>query len=60
MEPIILYFIKSGALIVLFLTAYYFFLRKETFFKSNRWFLLFGLVISVLLPVVTFKNTVWV
>ena len=60
MEPIILYFIKSGALIVLFLTAYYFFLRKETFFKSNRWFLLFGLVISVLLPVVTFKKTVWV
>ncbi|RZK10696.1 MAG: peptidase M56 [Flavobacterium sp.] len=53
MEPIILYFIKSGA-------AYYFFLRKETFFKSNRWFLLFGLVISVLLPVVTFKKTVWV
>ncbi|MFY0481388.1 M56 family metallopeptidase [Flavobacterium sp. PLA-1-15] len=60
MEPIILYFIKSGALIVLFLSAYYFFLRKETFFKSNRWFLLFGLVISVLLPVVTFKKTVWV
>ncbi|MDR6969423.1 hypothetical protein J2X31_003454 [Flavobacterium arsenatis] len=60
MEPILLYFIKSGALIVLFLSAYYFFLRKETFFKSNRWFLLFGLVISVVLPVVTFKKTIWV
>ena len=60
METIILYFIKSGALIVMFLSAYYFFLRKETFFKSNRWFLLFGLVISVLLPVVTLKKTIWV
>ena len=60
MEPIILYFIKAGMLLILFLSAYYFFLRKETFFKSNRWFLLFGLVISVLLPVVTFKKTIWV
>jgi beta-lactamase regulating signal transducer with metallopeptidase domain len=60
MESILLYFIKSGALIVMFLAAYSFFLRKETFFKSNRWFLLFGLVISVLLPVVTFKKTIWV
>jgi beta-lactamase regulating signal transducer with metallopeptidase domain len=60
MESILLYFIKSGALLVMFLSAYSFFLRKETFFKSNRWFLLFGLVISVLLPVVTFKKTIWV
>ena len=60
MEPTILYFIKAGMLLLLFLSAYYFFLRKETFFKSNRWFLLFGLVISVLLPVVTFKKTIWV
>ncbi|WP_026705735.1 M56 family metallopeptidase [Flavobacterium soli] len=60
MEPIFIYFIKAGLLIFLFLTAYYLLLRKETFFKSNRWFLLFGLVISVVLPVVTFKKTVWI
>ena len=60
MESILLYFIKSGALIVMFLSVYSFFLRKETFFKSNRWFLLFGLIISVSLPVATFKKTIWV
>ena len=60
MEAIFIYLLKSGALIAVFLAAYYFLLRKETFFKSNRWFLLFGLVTSVVLPLVTFKKVVWV
>jgi len=58
MEAIFIYLLKSGGLIALFLAAYYFLLRKETFFRSNRWFLLFGLVTSVLLPLVTFKKIV--
>ncbi|RZJ28640.1 MAG: M56 family metallopeptidase, partial [Flavobacterium sp.] len=60
MEALALYLLKSGALIALFYLAYYFLLRKETFFISNRWFLLFGLVTSVLLPLVTYKKVVWI
>ena len=40
--------------------AYFFLLRKETFFNSNRWFLLSGLITSVLLPLVVFTKIVWV
>jgi hypothetical protein len=35
-------------------------LRKETFFTSNRWFLLFGLVASALLPLLFFKKIVYI
>jgi hypothetical protein len=60
METIFLYLLKSSALIAVFFLAYYFLLRKETFFKSNRWFLLLGLVTSIILPLVTFKKIVWI
>lgn len=60
METLFIYLIKSSALIATFFLAYYFLLRKETFFKSNRWFLLAGLVTSLILPLVTFKKIVWV
>jgi hypothetical protein len=60
MEGLAVYLIKSGVLIALFYTAYFFLLRKETFFKSNRWYLLLGLVTSVLLPLVTYKKVIWI
>ena len=60
METLFIYLIKSSALTAAFFLAYYFLLRKETFFKSNRWFLLLGLVTSVVLPLVTFKKVVWI
>ncbi len=44
----------------MFYLAYYFLLRKETFFNSNRWFLLAGLFTSVVLPLVVFTKIVWV
>ncbi|PRZ19556.1 beta-lactamase regulating signal transducer with metallopeptidase domain [Flavobacterium granuli] len=44
----------------MFFLAYYFLLRKETFFTSNRWFLLAGLITSALLPFVIFTKTIWV
>lgn len=44
----------------MFYLAYFVFLRKETFFTSNRWFLLAGLVTSVVLPMVVFTKIVWV
>ena len=60
METIYLYFIKCFGLIALFFLAYYFLLRKETFFTGNRWFLLAGLFTSVLLPLVFFTKIVWI
>ena len=60
MENLLEYLLKSSGLIALFFVAYTLLLRKETFFKSNRWFLLLGLLTSVLLPLVTFKKVIWV
>lgn len=39
---------------------YILFLRKETFFTSNRWYLILGLISSFVLPLITFTKTVWV
>ncbi len=56
METLFIYFLKSSGLLVAFYLAYYFLLKKETFFNSNRWYLLIGLVTSALLPLVTFEK----
>ena len=60
METLFIFLVKSSGLIGMFYLAYYFLLRKETFFNSNRWFLLAGLITSVILPLVVFTKIVWV
>ncbi|HSD07886.1 M56 family metallopeptidase [Flavobacterium sp.] len=60
METLFLFIAKSSGLIALFFIAYYFLLRKETFFTANRWFLLAGLLTSVILPWIVFTTIVWV
>ncbi|MBB1194756.1 peptidase M56 [Flavobacterium sp. SOK18b] len=60
MEALYLYLIKSSGLLALFFVAYHLLLRKETFFTSNRWFLILGLITSVVLPFVAFTKIVWV
>ncbi|MCV9932836.1 peptidase M56 [Flavobacterium sp. LS1R47] len=60
MEAIFIYILKTSGLITLFYLAYYFLLRKETFFNSNRWFLLSGLITSIVLPFVVYTKIVWV
>lgn len=60
MEAFYIYLIKSSGLIALFYLAYHFMLRKETFFTSNRWFLLLGLITSVVLPLVVLTKIIWV
>jgi hypothetical protein len=60
MEALFIYAIKSSCLILLFYLAYYFLLRKETFFTGNRWFLLSGLFTSALLPSFYYTKTIWV
>jgi hypothetical protein len=60
METLYIYLIKSSGLLLLFFLAYHFLLRKETFFTSNRWFLLVGLVSSAFLPLLVFTKIIWV
>jgi hypothetical protein len=60
METLFIYLIKSSGLIGIFYLSYHILLRKETFFNSNRWFLLAGLITSVVLPLVVFTKIIWV
>ena len=60
METILIYLAKSSALIAAFYLAYTFLVQKETFFTSNRYFLLSGLFTSVLLPLLFIKKIVFI
>ncbi|TAF10800.1 MAG: M56 family metallopeptidase [Flavobacteriia bacterium] len=60
MENLMLYFIKANGLIILFYLMYVLFLRKETFFVSNRLYLILGLIVSLCLPLITFTKTIWI
>ena len=60
MEALFIFVAKSSGLLILFYFAYYFLLRRETFFNSNRWFLLIGLLTSVVLPFLVYTKVVWV
>ena len=44
------YLLKSSAIIFIFYVCYKLFLQRDTFFESNRWFLLLGLVIASCMP----------
>lgn len=60
MEQFFIYLIKSSGLLAMFYLAYQFLIQKETFFDTNRWFLLSGLFASLLLPLVTIKKIVYI
>ena len=60
METLFIFIAKSSGLLALFYLAYYFLLRKETFFNSNRWFLLAGLITSVVLPLLVYTKVILV
>ncbi|AWA30721.1 peptidase M56 [Flavobacterium magnum] len=59
MDAAINYLIKSGSLLLLFSAVYHLLLRKETFFRSNRFFLISGMLISIVLPLITFTKIIW-
>ena len=44
------YLLKATAITALFYLCYVLFLKQDTFFESNRWFLLSGLFAMVCLP----------
>lgn len=60
MEAFLLYIVKSAGISTLFLLCYLVFLRKETFFNANRVFLIAGLVLSFVIPLVSIKEIVWI
>ena len=44
------YLIKVSTVISIFYICYKLFLQRDTFFESNRWFLLFGLITAFTIP----------
>lgn len=50
MTSFVNYLIESGISLSLFALVYFLFLRRETFFNVNRWFLLVSISFSALLP----------
>lgn len=54
MEQLALYLLKSTVCITAFLGVYWCFLKNETFYRFNRFFLLTGLLTAVLLPFYTY------
>lgn len=60
MEDILFYMLKSCGLLCLFFLFYFFLLKKDTAFTTNRKFLLAGLITSAILPAVTFTKTVFI
>lgn len=50
MNKFMIYSIEIAICLALFYVIYWLFLRRETFFKLNRFYLLFSVIISLLLP----------
>jgi hypothetical protein len=44
------YLLKASTVVAIFYICYKLFLQRETFFESNRWFLLVGLVVAFAIP----------
>jgi hypothetical protein len=49
---ILIYFLKASIFLVIFYGFYFLFFRKETFHKANRYFLVVGAMLALLLPFV--------
>ncbi|PBJ15630.1 M56 family metallopeptidase [Flavobacterium sp. ACN6] len=60
MEALFIFILKSSGLLAMFYFAYILLLRKETFFNSSRFFLIAGLITSIILPFVVYTKVIWV
>lgn len=58
MEALALYLLKASAILALFLISYELLLKRETLFRLNRFYLLSGLVLAPLLPLLSFRRVV--
>jgi hypothetical protein len=57
MNNFIIYTIETAICLTLFYSAYWIFLKKETYFKLNRFYLLFSAAVSLLLPLLNISIT---
>ncbi|WP_323788783.1 M56 family metallopeptidase [Psychroserpens sp.] len=46
------YLLKASAVLLIFYICYKLFLQRDTFFQTNRWFLLCGLVLASCIPLI--------
>jgi len=60
METIFTFLLHASAGITLFYLVFWLFLRKETFYSANRWFLIMALASAVLLPLFPLQYSVLV
>ncbi|WP_116787335.1 M56 family metallopeptidase [Flavobacterium psychrotrophum] len=60
MENLLPYILKASALLAVFFLAYHTLLKKETFFGTNRLFLIAGLITSALLPLAEYTKVIFV
>ncbi len=60
MKTLMFILAESSVAMALLYAVYWFWLRKETFFQSNRFYLLGALLMSVLLPLFPMKYPIWV
>ena len=58
METLLVYLLKASAVLGLFLAAYQVFLKRDTHFTLNRWFLLAGPLAALALPLVSITRQV--
>ena len=44
------YLFKASMIVAIFYCCYNLFLQRDTFFQSNRWFFIIGLITAILIP----------
>lgn len=60
MHPFLEYLIKANGLLLFFWLFYRLFLQKETFYTTNRWYLLGSIALSIIAPLIIFTKTVFI
>ena len=60
MEVFLIYLFKASVLVTLFYGVYFLLLRKDTFFVVNRYFLILGIISSILLPLLEFTSITYI
>jgi len=58
MNALFIYLLKSAGALTAIYTVYYLFLRKDTFFTINRFYLLGTFIFSALIPLIPLQNSV--
>ena len=60
MESFFIYLVKCSSILCIFYFAYLLFLKKETFFNGNRFYLVGGIIAALTLPFLVFTTVEWI